>query len=454
MPSIQTDTWAAVLDDIKNNVGERRFSLWFSNVRPLQLGGDVLTLGVPNLFVQEWLDTHFHDVLRKALTRCLGKTPAVKFRIDPELFRESRKHALEAEADLVREGAKAAVETTRDNGNLRPDFTLKNFVVGACNKLAHACAVEIIESRSNRFHPLFIHSRSGLGKSHLLQAILHELLQRGASGNVAYVTAETFTNQFIYAMRKNRLDGFRHRYRNVEVLIIDDVHFFSRKSGLQEELLHTFDVLENRKRQIILASDVHPKMLMQIKQSLVSRFASGMVVRMGRPDYTTRVAILKSKLQQQRRRFPPQVVNYIARGFEGSVRELIGAVTSVVAYSSLTGEKVGIPLVKKALARVGPPLEGSSGLQVIERVVSRHYCVKPSAWHGARLTRALRFPRQVCMYLARKCSDLSCREIAQHFGSPNHSTVVFAVKRVEDSMKKDPHLGEFIAAMVEEIRRE
>jgi len=442
MPSIQTNTWTSVLDDIKDTV------------RPLQLGGDVLTLGVPNLFVQEWLDTHFHDVLRQVLARYLGKAPAVKFRIDPELFQESRKHALDAEADLVREGAKIAVKATRDNGRLRPDFTLKNFVIGSCNKLAHACATEIIESRSNRFHPLFIHSRSGLGKSHLLQAILHELMQHGASENAAYVSAETFTNQFIYAMRNNRLDGFRHRYRNVEVLIIDDVHFFSRKSGLQEELLHTFDVLENRKRQIILASDVHPKMLMQIKQSLVSRFASGMVVKMGRPNYTTRVAILKSKLQQQRRRFPPQVVKYVARGFEGSVRELIGAVTSVVAYSSLTGEKVSIPLVKKALARVGPPLEGHSGLQVIERVVSRHYGVKPSAWHGSRLTRALRFSRHVCMYLARKCSDLSCREIARHFGSPNHSTVVFAVKRVEEEIKKDAHLSEFIAAMAEGIRRE
>ena len=449
MLSTKVDAWESVLEDIKENVGEPRFSLWFSNVRPLCLEGDVVTLGVPNLFVQEWLDTHFHDVLRQSFARSIGKAPTVKFRIDPKLFRESRKRALATKSQLMKEGSKSAP----DNDRIRPDFTLKNFVVGSCNKLAHACMIEILEARSSTMRPLFIHSRSGLGKSHLLQAIWRELTDNGKNSSAVYVSAEAFTNEFLYAMRSNRLDGFRHRYRNADTLIIDDVHFFSRKTGLQTELLHTFDVLANRKREIILASDVHPKMLMQVKQGLVNRFASGMIVNVGQPDYTTRIAILKSKLQQQQRRFPTEVVKYIARGFEGSVRELIGALTSVVAYSSLTGEKVSIALARQALERVGTPLKGPSGLDVIERVVSQHYGVKVSAWHGKRLTRTARFPRQVCMYMARKCSDLSCREIARYFGSQYHSTVVFAVKRIEVEMKKDGNLSEFIAAITEEVRR-
>lgn len=453
MPSTRTDVWESVLEEIKETVGEQRFSLWFSNVRPLNLEGDVVTLGVPNLFVQEWLDTHFRDVLRQSFARSIGTAPTVKFCIDPQLFRESRTHALDTQAQLVQEGSKSAPKSAPDNDRIRPDFTLENFVVGACNKLAHACTTEILESRSNRLHPLFIHSRSGLGKSHLLQAIWRELTDCGRNSSAVYVSAEAFTNEFLYAMRSNRLDGFRHRYRNADTLIIDDVHFFSRKAGLQTELLHTFDVLANRKREIILASDVHPKMLMQVKQGLVNRFVSGMIVKISRPDYTTRVAILKSKLQQQHRRFPAEVIRYIARGFEGSVRELIGALTSVIAYSSLTGEKVSIALARQALEGVGAPLKGPSGLDVIERVVSQHYGVKSSAWRGERLTRAARFPRQVCMYLARKCSGLSCREIARHFGSQYHSTVVFAIKRVEVEMKKDGNLSEFIAAITEEIRR-
>ena len=453
MPSLKADAWASVLDELKSSVGERRFTLWFSNVRPIKLEGDSLTLGVPNLFVREWLDTHFHDVLRQALAQSLGKAPTIEFRIDPELFRESRKRGLETKAELIEAHAASATKARHADGHIRPDFTLKNFVLGSFNKLAYACAMEILESESNQLHPLFVHSRSGLGKSHLLQAIWHEIRQRENTRGAVYVSAEALTNQFIYAMRNHRLDGFRHRYRNAELLMVDDVHFLSRKSGLQEELLHTFDALESRKRQIILASDVHPKMLMQVKQGLVNRFASGMIVKIGRPDFAARVAILKSKIQQQRRRFPEDVVKYIARGFEGSIRELIGAVTSVIAYSSLTGEKVDIPLVKKALARVGPPLEGRSGLDVIERIVAKHYGTKPATWHGRHLTRTTRFPRQVCMYLARKCSGLSCREVAQHFGSAHHSTAVFAVKSIEEEMNKDPHLSELVAAMMEEIRR-
>ena len=460
MPSLKESTWPSVLEDIRQSVGDQRFSLWFSNVKPIQLIDNQVTLGVPNLFVQEWLNTHFHDVLSQSFHRSMGAAPSIKFRIDPQLFQESRQRGLDADADIVKSTAdmasKPVAEATKPDVEtpcIRPDFTLNNFVIGSFNKLAHACATELIGSPSNRLSPLFIHGQSGLGKSHLLQAIWHEVNRNGNGSKAVYVTAEAFTNQYIYAVRNRRVDGFRHLYRNAELLMIDDVHFISRKNGLQEELLHTFDVLECQKRQVILASDAHPKMLVQVKQSLVNRLASGMIVKIGRPNYTTRVAILKSKLQTQRRRFPEDVVKYIARGFEGSIRELIGAMTSVVAYSSLTREGVSVPLAQRALSRSDQPVKTGTNLEVIEEIVSRHYGISPATWHGRRLTRAARFPRQVCMYLARQHTDLSCREVAQYFGSANHSTVVFATNRITEEMKKDPHLAELIAAMGEEIRR-
>ena len=221
--------------------------------------------------------------------------------------------------------------------------------------------MEILDSSSNRLNPLFIHSLSGLGKTHLLQAMLHEVRRRDDGRTAEYLSAETFTNQFIYAMRNNRLDAFRHRYRNVDILLIDDVHFLGNKSRLQEELLHTFDALHTGNRQFVLASDVHPKMLSKIKQNLVNRFASGMVVRMAPPDFSTRVAIMKIKLQQQARRLPEDVVRYVARGFEGSVRDLTGATTLILAYAGLTGEKIDVNLARTALTASAPRDGGAFG---------------------------------------------------------------------------------------------
>jgi len=460
VPSLKTDTWPAVLETIRERVGEQRFSLWFCNLRPIRTSGDAITLGVPNLFVQEWLENHFLDILRESLAKHLGKAPEVKFLIEPQLFRESRKRALEAGGEIVAaaDGAARATGSAAaadwQGTNIRPDFTLENFVVGPGNKLAHACALEILDSSSNTLHPLFIHSLSGLGKTHLLQAIWHEIGKRNDERKAEYVSAEAFANQFVYAIRNHRLDGFRHRYRNADVLLIDDVHFLNKKLRAQEELLHTYDALDIRDKQLVLASDMHPKMLMRMKQSLTSRFASGMVIRMGPPDFSTRVAILKAKLQQQRRRVPEDVLRYISRGFDGSVRELSGALTTILAYAGLTGEKIDVGLARTALSNLGQPvLKKASGMGAVETVVSRHYGMKPAAWHGRKQTRTTRLPRQVCMYLARKCTSLSCREVAEHFGSKNHSTVIFAVKRIEGAMAKDPNLRELVAAMTQEIKR-
>jgi chromosomal replication initiator protein len=456
MPLLKSDVWTSVLEAIQKDVGEQRFSLWFRNLRPVRLEGDTAVLGVPNLFVQEWLETHFLDVLRGCLAERLGRPATVKFVIDAALFKQARDAELRAGAAIVEEGAAAsaaAKEPERLRPQIRPDFTLENFVVGPGNKLAYACAMEILDSSSNRLNPLFIHSLSGLGKTHLLQAMLNEVRRRDDGRSAEYLSAETFTNQFVYALRNNRLDAFRHRYRNVDILLVDDVHFLGNKSRLQEELLHTYDALHSGNRQLVLASDVHPKMLSKIKQNLVNRFASGMVVRMTPPDFPTRVAIMKAKLQQQARRLPDEVVRYVARGFEGSVRDLAGATTLILAYAGLTGERIDVNLARAALAQAYNRPNAQSGLDVVERVVSRHYGLDAADLRKRGRKRAVRLPRQLCMYLARKCTPMSCREIASHFGAANHSSVISAASRVEEALKKDSDLAELVSALGEEIRK-
>ena len=455
MPVVKVDLWSSVLEDIQKSVGEQRYALWFRNLKPVATDGDPVVLGAPNLFVRDWLETHFSDLLKQTLTRHLGRTPALKFVIDPKLFRETRAAELAANADIVEAAATPSPrkESAQEPGTLRPEFTLDRFIVGSGNKLAHACAMELIEGKSNRLHPLFIHSLSGLGKSHLMQAIYHEVRKRDDGRTAEYLSAESFTNQFIYALRTHRLDAFRNRYRNTDVLLIDDVHYFSNKMGLQEELLHTIEAIDADNRQLILASDVHPKMLARIKQSLTSRFAGGMVVRMTQPDFVTRVAILKTKLQQQGRRLPDDVVKYAARGFEGSVRELMGAATMILSYSGLTGAKIDVALARQALSRMDAPATCQSGIEAVERVVARQYGIKVEDLRRRRQSRSTRLARQVCMYLGRQCTSMSCREIAQHFGSTNHSTVIFAVNRIEAGMKSDRNLAEVVGALKEQIRK-
>lgn len=452
MASVNVDTWTAVLQKVRDAIGEQRFALWFSSVQPVAWTDRIITLGVPNLFVQEWFERHLRDTLREALREVQGAAPEIVFQIAPALFQEGRTRELETGAEVVAAGA--SLRKGVPEGLIRPDFTLDTLVVGPHNKLCVACAREILESGANRMSPLFIHSQAGMGKTHLLQAIWHEFQKREHDRTAVYVSAEAFTNQFIYAMRTRRLDGFRHRYRHADVLMIDDVDFFRRKSSLQEELLHTFDALDMAQRQIVLAGDVHPKMLTQVRQSLINRFASGMIVKIGKPDYTTRLAILKARAERIGRRVPEAVLRHIARSFEGSVRELIGALTTVLACSTLTGERPSLALAKEALAESGSGHGRGSAIEMIEKAVGRQWGVEASAWHGRHLTRSLRLARQVCMYLARQCANMSCREVARHFGSSNHSNVLFAVKRIEEAMKRDQKLAALVAAAMEEIRGE
>lgn len=453
MQLTKTDLWTTVLDDIKGQVGDQRFSLWFQNVRPVDIKDNEAKLGVPNLFVQEWLHSHFDDILRKTFANHTGKSLDVRIIVDPQLFQESRANELKASAEIVEEASTDEIKPSKPDTSLRPDFTLDNFIVGPHNKLAHACALEIIESGSNGLNPLFIHGLSGLGKTHLLQAIHHELQRRDDGRKAEYVSAESFTNQFIYSMRNNRLDAFRHRFRNADVLLVDDVHFLNNKTGLQEELLHTYEALNDGKRQLVLASDVHPKMLNKVKQSLVSRFASGMIVRITQPDFTTRVAILKAKLQQQHRRVSDDVIRYVARGFEGSIRDLNGAMTLVLAFAGLTGDKVDVALARKALSQNGEHFDTQRDIQTVEKVVVEQFGIKASDLRARRMRRTHLMARHVCMYLARHCTTMSCREIARHFGSANHSTVVFAVSKVEQTMETDRNTAELISALTDKIRK-
>jgi len=443
--------WTDILADIRKEIGEQRYNLWIGHTEVVHLDAERVEIGVPNLFVQEWLEGHFSDIFKRVCVRHVGGSPAVRFVITGKLFQESRKKALEAEQDILVEGARST-RPDAAGSRINEAFRLESFVVGSCNRLAYACAKELIQGGAGKFNPLFIHAASGLGKTHLLQAIWWAVGDAKDSRRVEYVAAEEFTNQFVYAMRGGKLDAFRNKYRKVDILFIDDVHFFCDKSALQEEFLHTYDVLDAENKQVVLASDVHPKMLKRLKESLASRFASGMVVRLGKPDFSTRVDILKGKAKQLRCRVSEDVLRYIARGFEGNTRELVGALLTVVGYARLTKGKITLDVAREALTELGRVSERVVDLDVIEKAVSFHFGVSQQDLHSSRRTKAVALPRQVCMYLARELTNLSCAEIAGHFGGKHHTTIVFGHRRIAELCRKDRDLGDAIAALKERIQ--
>jgi len=451
------EAWTNVLARVRSKIDEQRFNLWFHNVELVRLSGKCAEIGVPNLFIRDWIQEHFLNVLEESFAEELAERPAVRLVINGKLFKKAREEQLTEGFDQIRKAItrSEAERCVQDkHGGVRPDLTLDSFVVGECNKLAHCCAMQVARSKESNFNPLFFHSVSGLGKTHLLQGIWHEIKAGNSKTKVAYTTAELFTNQFVYAMRNNKLDAFRHKYRNVEVLLLDDVHFFSNKLGLQEEFLHTYDALSQGRAQLVLASDVHPKMLSRLKESLASRFVSGMIVKLEEPKFETRVAILRAKAALHGRKIRRDVLEYIAHNFEGNVRALEGAITSVIAYAALNNSAVSVRLAGEALkGLIGVPRRSIS-LENIERAVAQQFGVSKADLRSRKRAKAVAFPRQICMYLARTLTDHSCQEIADYLGGRHHSTTVFAERKTRERLKGDDNLAELVAALKETVVRQ
>lgn len=455
MEKVITDLWQRSLEKIRQRIGSERFDLWFKNTELTSKEDGVAKIGAPNLFVAEWLQAHFSSLVAETLAEECGESCTVEFLVSSRLNQEANKKRLVGEADIVAEGSAKA---TGVEGSSRPrnDFRLDNYIVGSGSYLAHACALEVANNAHARFNPLFIHSECGLGKTHLLHGIWNYVLESQDGRTVEYVSGEVFTNEFIYAMQSNRLDGFRNRYRNVDVLLIDDVNFFNGKERLQEELLHTFNALHSSARQIVLASDTHPRKMSHFRRNLVSRFVSGMVASIEVPDYGTRLRILKAKVNRLKAPISPITLEYIASECHGSVRDLEGALNSVIAYARLSKKPADVDMAREILNRSSHSTGGSCGRAVsmddIEKAVASHFNIGTKTLHSNRKSRRVTLPKQVCIYLARELTRLSCGDIALHFGYKHHTSVLFAEKRMKERMENEPHFKSAVKDIERKLR--
>jgi chromosomal replication initiator protein len=322
-------------------------------------------------------------------------------------------------------------------------------VVGACNRLAHAAAQQLAESPNASFNPLFIHGDVGLGKTHLLQGVCNYVNEHFPHRRAHYTSAEGFTNQFVTSVQHRSLDAFRYKFRNVDLLAIDDVHFLASKTATQEEFLHTFDALDLSQKQVLMASDAHPKQIRALKEALVSRCVAGMVVALERPDLETRLAILKQKAAERRCNLPEDVLLYLAEQMAGSVRELEGAVNVVSASAVLAHRSADLDFVRQVLARtVGAPSRQVTPQEVVEAVAAQ-YGVPLEAMAGDSRSRQVSAARQTAMFLVRELTHMSYQEIARLFGRGEHSTVLFACRKVSQTLTADASFRR----SVEELRR-
>ncbi len=423
-------------------VGAERWRIWFEGATDFHVTDDGLQIGVANLFISDYVRSHFGERLSAAALHTYGREMPVTFRVQPDLFQNRRAKNLAGEVEAMETlgqpapvpAPQAAVPRMQPQTELRPLFTLDNFIVGPCNEMAYMAARAAATAPGRDFHPLFIHGGCGLGKTHLLQGILHALRKRGDL-QVACLSAEQFTNRYLSGMRTGGLDAFRHRYRNLDVLAIDDIHFLAGKQATQEEFLHTFNEFDGGRRMIILASDSHPREIEAIQDHLKSRFVSGLVVRLMPPDEATRCRIVESKARQMGHPLPAEVVALIAGRVQGSVRELEGALSRIIAYAALLKQPMTMELAQASLADFVVARPSRISLGEIEEAVAIFFAVTRADIHSARKSHQISLARQVTMVLARQMTDLSFADIARGIGGKNHTTVLAAGRKWQDMVK-------------------
>ena len=432
--------WEQVLEKVRDRLASpQAFETWFRPIEARELGPERVDLEVPNAFFVDWIHEHHLTTLRHALSDVLGQCPDVRFspREPIPLPPGSAPAAFTRPTPAARSAAAPAREWL--DSQLHPRLTFESFVVGASNRFTHAAAMAVSQRPGEVYNPLFIHGDSGLGKTHILHAVGHEVKRLRPEARVFYMSAERFTNEMIWAIQHGQTLAFRNKYRTVDVLLVDDVQFLAGKESTQEEFFHTFNALRDAHKQIVVTADKPPKDIAGMEDRLISRFNQGLVADTQQPDLETRIAILRSRCEQESGglRLADDVVLLIADRVRGNVRDLEGCLVRLMAVASLTHREVTPELANEVLAQyVKPELENHTPERILA-AVSERFGVRPETLAGKRRTQTIAVPRQVAMYLMRHLTELSLVEIGRVFGGRDHSTVIHACRQVAERIQND-----------------
>jgi len=429
--------WTRLLTALEGRIPETAIESWLRPCRVVAMDGDVIRVAAPNKYSRDWLVQHYTETIQSAARTVLGGTPVVSIEIDREPERAPAP---------VRE-----VPAVPQSNGLSPRYTFESFVIGNSNQFAQAASQAVAELPSKAYNPLFIYGGVGLGKTHLLHAVGHEIARLYPSLRLLYLSTERFTNDLINAIRYDRTAEFRAKYRTIDLLLIDDIQFISGKERTQEEFFHTFNDLYEARKQIVVSSDSAPKEIPEIEERLRSRFEWGLIADIQPPDFETRVAILKKKAEIERVRLPDDVAYLIASRIKANIREIEGSLTRMIAFCSLSGREMSVDLAQEVLSDLWGEEEKIITIEHIQRKAAEFFGIKLSDMRAKNRTKAIAFPRQVAMFLARHLTHASLTEVGRSFGGKDHTTVLHAVEKIQTMLQDDPKFKKTVDTLTQSI---
>ncbi|ADQ13501.1 chromosomal replication initiator protein DnaA [Halanaerobium hydrogeniformans] len=460
--------WEKTLEKIKEKITNPSFNTWFSETKAvLTTKENQLVLQVPNNFIQEWIETQYINLIEDILNDLTGNewsllllTPKEVKKFKEKQAENKKVHSKNNNTDLMDEtddfdDLGEQEDEEKLNNGFNPKYTFDTFVVGNSNRFAHAASLAVAEAPAKAYNPLFIYGDVGLGKTHLMQAIAHFILKNNPDYKVVYVSSETFTNELINSIKDDSTVDFRDKYRNIDILLVDDIQFLAGKERTQEEFFHTFNTLHESNRQLIISSDRPPKEIPTLEERLRSRFEWGLITDIQKPDLETRIAILRKKADIENLTIPNEVVIYIANKIQSNIRELEGALVKVIAYSSLVDREIDIELAREALKDLVNKKKDEHievNIERIKKIIIEDYNLRMEDMESKKRTQNIAFPRQIAMYLSRELTDFSLPHIGDEFGGRDHTTVIHAHNKIKEKIKNEEDFSKKIERLTNTIK--
>ena len=433
------DTWQQVLNYVEKKVNQQSYNTWFKPTQLIKHDGRALYVRVPNSYFQDWLNEHIDVVLDAAHAAGFADINVVYIIEKPPIER-------------IESSAQGQLDFESVENTLNPKYTFDTFVVGSSNQFAHAASQAVADRPSKAYNPLFIYGGVGLGKTHLMHAIGHALKLNNKPLRLTYVSTEKFTNELINAIRHDKLLSFRERYRNNDVLMIDDIQFIAGKERTQEEFFHTFNSLYDAHKQIIISADCPPREIPTLEERLHSRFEWGLIADIQPPDLETKVAIIKKKAERQNISIPDNVAMYIASKIKSNIRELEGALVRLIAYCSLTGSDVSLPTAQETLHDILGAGERAITIEMIQKAIADHFHMRIQELKAKNNSKAVATPRQIAMYLCKKLTGVSLPQIGREFGNKHHTTVLHSINKIEQLRHTDKDMNRLIQTLIDSFK--
>jgi chromosomal replication initiator protein len=430
--------WLQILQDIKKKVDPNSYETWLEPTLYIGQEKEILYIKVPNSYFRDWLSFHYSGLINESSQAIFGKNFEIKYIFD------------ETPSPFMRRSPedRRAQHGTLLNPNLNPNYTFENFVIGSCNQFAHAASIAVAKNPAKSYNPLYIYGGAGLGKTHLMNAVGHFTMNKHHRLKILYVTTEKFMNDLINHLQLGKILDFRQKYRSVDVLLMDDIHYLSGRERTKEEFFHTFNHLYENQKQIVISSDCPPKEIPQLEERFSSRFEWGLIADLKPPDIETRIAILKKKAEVEGVDLPESVALFIADKVHSNIRELEGYLRRVIAYASLKGEKVDLDIAKEALKSLLDSMTSVVTVEKIQKLVCHQFKIKLSQLKSKNNSPKVAFPRQIAMYLSKELARVSLPEIGKKFGGKHHTTVLHSIRKIEKMRRRNSEFNKEINNLI------